>query len=100
MSSFGGIPIDLSNLDVDFLVSSSNKCFQGAPGFSFIIARHRVVGIIFLNSDYSIFERDVIIYPGKINNKKVFRIGNIGDITLEEIEYALSEIKSYLSIHK
>lgn len=39
MSSFGGIPIDVKGLDVDFLISSSNKCIQGVPGFSFIICK-------------------------------------------------------------
>ena len=39
MSSFGGIPIDVSALSIDFLVSSSNKCIQGVPGFSFILAK-------------------------------------------------------------
>ncbi len=39
MSSFGGIPIDMKGLDVDFLISSANKCIQGVPGFGFIIAK-------------------------------------------------------------
>ncbi len=39
MSSFGGIPMDVADLNVDFLVSSANKCIQGVPGFSFIIAK-------------------------------------------------------------
>lgn len=39
MSSFGGIPIDIENLGIDFLISSSNKCIQGVPGFAFILAR-------------------------------------------------------------
>jgi 2-aminoethylphosphonate-pyruvate transaminase len=39
MSSFGGIPIDLHDVGIDFLVSSANKCIQGVPGFGFIIAR-------------------------------------------------------------
>lgn len=38
MSSFGGIDIDVTDLGIDFLISSSNKCIQGVPGFSFIIA--------------------------------------------------------------
>ena len=33
MSSFGGIPIDLQELGVDFMISSANKCIQGVPGF-------------------------------------------------------------------
>lgn len=39
MSSFGGVPIDMEKLGIDFLVSSANKCIQGVPGFAFIIAR-------------------------------------------------------------
>ncbi len=40
MSSFGGIPIDVSALGIDYLISSANKCIEGVPGFSFVIA-HR-----------------------------------------------------------
>lgn len=29
MSSFGGVPIDVSALQIDYLVSSANKCIQG-----------------------------------------------------------------------
>jgi 2-aminoethylphosphonate-pyruvate transaminase len=39
MSSFGGIPMDVHDWQIDFLISSANKCIQGVPGFSFIIAR-------------------------------------------------------------
>lgn len=39
MSSFGGIPMDLARLHVDFLITSANKCIQGVPGFSIVIAR-------------------------------------------------------------
>lgn len=39
MSSFGGIPIDIAELGIDFLISSANKCIQGVPGFGFILAR-------------------------------------------------------------
>lgn len=39
MSSFGGIPIDIRKLGIDFLVSSANKCIQGVPGFGFILAK-------------------------------------------------------------
>ncbi|MQS44872.1 2-aminoethylphosphonate--pyruvate transaminase [Companilactobacillus mishanensis] len=43
MSSFGGIPIDVKNLDIDFLISSTNKCIQGVPGFSFVIANRSIL---------------------------------------------------------
>jgi 2-aminoethylphosphonate-pyruvate transaminase len=39
MSSFGGIPLDISEAKIDFLVSSANKCLQGVPGFAFVLAR-------------------------------------------------------------
>jgi len=39
MSSFGGIPMTLETLAADYLLSLSNKCIQGAPGFSFVLAR-------------------------------------------------------------
>ena len=37
MSSFGGVPLDVTN--VDFLVTSANKCLEGVPGFGVVIAR-------------------------------------------------------------
>lgn len=39
MSSFGGVPIDVKGLGIDFLVSSANKCIQGVPGFGFILTQ-------------------------------------------------------------
>ena len=39
MSSFAGIPMDLRGWGIDFLISSANKCIQGVPGFSFVLAR-------------------------------------------------------------
>lgn len=38
MSSFGGIPMDIGEMGIDFLISSANKCIQGVPGFAFVIA--------------------------------------------------------------
>lgn len=37
MSSFGVYPIDMTN--IDFLVTSANKCIEGVPGFGIVIAR-------------------------------------------------------------
>lgn len=39
MSSFGGVPLDMHELGIDYLISSSNKCIQGVPGFGFVLAR-------------------------------------------------------------
>ena len=38
MSAFGAIPIDAEDLPCEAMVSSSNKCLEGAPGFGFVIA--------------------------------------------------------------
>lgn len=43
MSSFGGVPIDVKEEKIDYLISSSNKCIQGVPGFSFVIARKQIL---------------------------------------------------------
>ena len=40
MSSFGGVEIEVEKLGIDFIVSSANKCIQGVPGFSFVIAKN------------------------------------------------------------
>jgi len=39
MSSFGGVPLDVAELGIDYIVSSANKCIQGVPGFGFVVCR-------------------------------------------------------------
>lgn len=39
MSSFGAVPIDLEKSSIDFLITSSNKCLQGVPGFAIVICQ-------------------------------------------------------------
>jgi 2-aminoethylphosphonate-pyruvate transaminase len=39
MSSFGAIPVDMRAANIDFLISSANKCIEGVPGFAFTLAR-------------------------------------------------------------
>ena len=39
MSSFGAVPIDIGKCNIDYLVSSANKCIEGVPGFSFVLAK-------------------------------------------------------------
>lgn len=39
MSSFGGVEMDMKKLQIDFLVSSSNKCIEGVPGFAFSLCK-------------------------------------------------------------
>eukprot|EP00947_MAST-08B_sp_MAST-8B-sp1_P001119 g1119.t1 len=39
MSGFGAYPVDMVKDNVSFLVSSSNKCVEGVPGFAYCLAR-------------------------------------------------------------
>lgn len=41
MSSFGGVALDMRAAHIQYLVSSSNKCIEGIPGFAFIIAEKK-----------------------------------------------------------
>jgi len=39
MSSFGAVPLTVSDIPYEVMVSSANKCIEGVPGFGFTIAR-------------------------------------------------------------
>ncbi len=39
MSSFGGVELNMKECNIDFLVSSSNKCIEGVPGFAFALCQ-------------------------------------------------------------
>ena len=39
MSSFGALELDMDRWGIDVMVSSSNKCIEGVPGFSYAICR-------------------------------------------------------------
>ena len=41
MSSFGGIPLVIDEIGIDYLISSANKCIQGVPGFAFVICHQK-----------------------------------------------------------
>jgi 2-aminoethylphosphonate-pyruvate transaminase len=41
-------------------------------------------------------ERDFIVYPGKLADGKTFRIANIGDITIEEVNNFLLHVGEYM----
>jgi len=44
MSSFAAYDIDMPGLDIDALAASSNKCLEGLPGLSFVIAKKSLLG--------------------------------------------------------
>ncbi len=39
MSSFGALDINMKRDDIDVMVSSSNKCIEGVPGFSYVLVK-------------------------------------------------------------
>ncbi|WP_158970506.1 2-aminoethylphosphonate--pyruvate transaminase [Chachezhania sediminis] len=39
MSAFGAVPLEPGVIPYDAMVSSSNKCIEGVPGFGFVMAR-------------------------------------------------------------
>ncbi len=43
MSSFAAYEIDMPGLDIDALAASSNKCLEGLPGLSFVIAKKKLI---------------------------------------------------------
>jgi len=43
MSSFGALDIDMRRDGIDVLVSSSNKCIEGVPGFSYVILKKQLL---------------------------------------------------------
>uniref|UniRef100_A0A0B7AUC3 Alanine--glyoxylate aminotransferase n=1 Tax=Arion vulgaris TaxID=1028688 RepID=A0A0B7AUC3_9EUPU len=43
ISSFGAVPIDLEESQIDIFISSANKCLQGVPGFAFVIGKNEVI---------------------------------------------------------
>ena len=186
ISSFGGISTNIEKLDIDFFVSSSNKCLHGFPGISFVIAKKSSIQnmrmsysldlydqyVEFVNNQQfrftpppqivnSLYEaveeliesggvdsrykqylefnkilrsrledecglksfvsnknqgpimvvfyypfkgfsfeklyrrllkKKIVIYSAKIKNKEVFRLGNIGHISLDELNYCIDHI--------
>ena len=43
MSSFGALPLDMVADNIDVMVSSSNKCIEGVPGFSYVILKKELL---------------------------------------------------------
>lgn len=55
MSSFAGEPIDVKELGIDYLISSSNKCLQGMAGLSFTVARRTALESLVSNPVRSVY---------------------------------------------
>ncbi len=192
MSSFAAVPLDMKEMNISFLASSSNKNLQGMPGVSFVIAEKSklenlqdrkprsyylnlyaqyryfaehaqmrftppvqtlyalkqairelnqegiakryarytaswntlISGLNRLGLTYIVpeahhaklitairepdadfdfpsmhdffYSKGIMIYPGKLEGLKTFRVANIGDITAKDIEVFLEWLEEYL----
>ncbi len=45
VSSFAAVDIDFPKIGIDFAITSSNKCVQGVPGFSVVIAKRSSLAV-------------------------------------------------------
>ena len=52
MSAFGAVEIDMVKDGIDFLISSSNKCLEGVPGFSYVVCRKDLIKKLYLFKFY------------------------------------------------
>jgi 2-aminoethylphosphonate aminotransferase len=43
ISSYAGIPINITELNIDFMLSTANKCLQGMAGISFVIGKRNEI---------------------------------------------------------
>ena len=43
MSSFGALPVNMGGAGMDVMVSSSNKCIEGVPGFSYALVKRKLL---------------------------------------------------------
>ena len=46
MSSLFGEPLDVTQDGIDFVMASANKCLQGVPGISFVLARRQALDLL------------------------------------------------------
>jgi len=43
-------------------------------------------------------ERKVVIYPGKMTTELLFRVGNIGAITWDDLKYTIRSMKEVMDV--
>lgn len=92
MSSFGAYPIDLQQVRIDYLFSSSNKCIQGMAGLSYVLFHKDRIGELKTNSGGFYF--DVHSQWNNLKEKDQLRFTppvQIGYAFLTAIEETLKE---------
>jgi 2-aminoethylphosphonate-pyruvate transaminase len=55
MSSLFGEPLDVGQAGIDFVTASANKCLQGVPGVSFVLARRRALEALAAHAPRSVY---------------------------------------------
>ena len=57
-----------------------------------VLFRYPWSGFSFYDLYLKLLESNIVIYSAQINNEEVFRLGNIGHISIEELNYCIDEI--------
>ena len=126
MSAFDAVQFDFQTCEIDYLVSSANKCIEGVPvryqancntllngmrnlGFEEYLPSgkqgHIITSFLFpqdRNFNFETFyeklnDRGFVIYPGKVSNANCFRIGNIGRIFKSDVSALVSAVAVVLA---
>ena len=61
-----------------------------------VLFRYPWKGFSFYDLYLKLLEKNIVIYSAQINNEDVFRLGNIGEITMDEMNYCIDQILSAL----
>ena len=91
MSSFAAYDIDMPGLDIDALAANSNKCLEGLPGISFVIAKKKLIESCKSNSRshcLDLFDQ----YQGLYNGGGKFRFTSPTNVLLA-LRQAIDEYK-------
>src|SRR6266850_2438832 len=96
MSSLFGEPLDVCQEPLDFVTASANKCLQGVPGVSFVLARRSAPegrsnilttfrlpsGLAYDALHDALKRRGYVIYAGQGDLRTyAFRVANMGTLT-------------------
>ena len=70
ISSFAGIPFSVKECNIDFMISTSNKCIQGMPGVCFIVSKKIELEKLKNHSKKSFYLNLYVNYEYFKNNKQ------------------------------
>ena len=72
MSAFGAVPLDMTDMAIDFCAASSNKNIQGTAGISFVVSRKDSLAAIQNNPKRTVY-LDLVNQTNYSNNHQQFQ---------------------------